>query len=52
MRTLYRRAVESLVAEYYRDGKGDYVRVMYSRLCEGMNVADVAESLQIKPHDS
>jgi hypothetical protein len=48
---LIQRAVESLVAEYYRAGKGDYVRVIYSRLCEGMSVADVAESLQVKPTD-
>jgi RNA polymerase sigma factor (sigma-70 family) len=48
---LIQRAVEFLVAEYYRDGKGDYVRVMYSRLCERMSVAEVAESLQAKPAD-
>jgi RNA polymerase sigma factor (sigma-70 family) len=48
---LIQRAVESLVAEYYRKGKGDYVRVMYSRLCEGMSVVDVAESLRVKPTD-
>ena len=27
------RAVESLAAEYYRHGKGDYVWVLYGRLC-------------------
>jgi len=43
------RAVESLAAEYYAAGKGDYVRVLYGRLCQQQTIAQVAEALQVKP---
>jgi len=45
------QAVESLAAEYYRRRKGDYVRVLYGRLCRGMTIAEVAEALKRKPSD-
>ncbi len=45
------RAVEALATEYYACGKGDYVRVLYGRLCRGLSMAEVAESLGIKPTD-
>jgi RNA polymerase sigma factor (sigma-70 family) len=44
---LLQRAVESLAAEYYRQAKGDYVRVLYGRLCQGLSVPEVARSLEI-----
>jgi DNA-directed RNA polymerase specialized sigma24 family protein len=46
---LVQRSVESLAREYYRERKGDYVRVLYSRLCERLTVAQVANALEIKP---
>jgi DNA-directed RNA polymerase specialized sigma24 family protein len=41
------RCLHDLASEYHRDGKGDYFRVLYGRLCEEMSIAEVAESLQI-----
>lgn len=46
---MIQQAVESLAAEYYRSNQGDYVRVLYGRLCEGLTIAEVAEALEIKP---
>ena len=43
-----RVAVESLLSEYERAGKGDYFRVFYGRLCEELPMAEIAELLQIK----
>jgi RNA polymerase sigma factor (sigma-70 family) len=43
------RSVESLAAEYCGKGQGDYLRVLYSRLCERLSVAKVAEALQLRP---
>ena len=43
------QAVESLAAEYYRKNQGDYIRVLYGRLCEQLTIAEVAEALEIKP---
>jgi RNA polymerase sigma factor (sigma-70 family) len=43
------QAVASLAAEYYRNNQGDYVRVLYGRLCERLTIADVAEALAISP---
>jgi DNA-directed RNA polymerase specialized sigma24 family protein len=48
---LVQQAVESLVAEYYRNNKGDYVRVLYGRLCERLSIAEVARALEIKVTD-
>jgi hypothetical protein len=45
------QAVESLAAEYLLRGRGDYVRVLYSRVCEELSVAEVAQALDIKPTD-
>jgi RNA polymerase sigma factor (sigma-70 family) len=41
------QAVESLAAEYYRQAKGDYVRVLYGRLCQRLTIAEVAEAIDI-----
>ena len=40
-------AVESLLRDYHRDGRGDYFRVLYGRICEGMAAAEVAECLSL-----
>jgi hypothetical protein len=45
------QAVESMSAEYLLRGRGDYVRVLYSRVCEGLSVAEVARALDIKTTD-
>jgi RNA polymerase sigma factor (sigma-70 family) len=46
---LLRQAVESIAAEYCRESKGDYVRVLYGRLCQRLTIAEVAGSLGIQP---
>jgi DNA-directed RNA polymerase specialized sigma24 family protein len=46
---LIQRAVEALAGEYYRQDRGDYVRVLYGRLCEQLTIAQVAETLEIAP---
>lgn len=43
------RAVQSLAADYGRDGKGDYLRVLYGRICEELTIADCATALSLKP---
>lgn len=43
------QAVEALAQEYLAKGQGDYVRVLYGRLCEQLTIAQVAQSLDIKP---
>jgi RNA polymerase sigma factor (sigma-70 family) len=48
---LVQQAVEALAAEYYRENKGDYVRVLYHRLCERISVEEVARMLDIKTTD-
>ena len=45
---LVEQAVETLLSEYHRDGKGDYFRVLYGRLCESMAIGEIAESLGLK----
>ena len=44
---ILRRAIDSLMREYHRTGKGDYFRALYGRVCEGMTSPQVAESLSI-----
>jgi RNA polymerase sigma factor (sigma-70 family) len=41
------QAVESLMEQLHRSGKGDYFRVLYSRICEEMTMPEIAESLSI-----
>ena len=43
------QAVESLAADYCRNGQVDYVRVLYGRLCQAMTIAKTAEALKISP---
>ena len=49
MRAGCRRAVESIAAQYYREAKGDYVRVLYGRLCQRLSIAELAGALEIQP---
>jgi DNA-directed RNA polymerase specialized sigma24 family protein len=46
---LLQSAVESLATEYCRQAKGDYVRVLYGRLCQALSIDEVARSLGIGP---
>lgn len=46
---LIRQAVESLAVDYCRKNQGDRIRVLYGRTCEGLTIAEVAETLGIKP---
>jgi len=45
---LLQAAVERLLADYDRAGKGDYFRVFHGRLCEQLPMAELADLLQIK----
>jgi DNA-directed RNA polymerase specialized sigma24 family protein len=45
------KCLYELAAEYHRQGKGDYFRVLYGRICEQMSIAEVAAALEIKPSD-
>lgn len=42
---LIERAVQSLAADYGRQGKGDYLRVLYGRICEGLTIAQCGAAL-------
>jgi DNA-directed RNA polymerase specialized sigma24 family protein len=46
---LLEQSLEKLAAEYHCEGKGDYFRVLYGRLCENMSIAEVATALEISP---
>jgi RNA polymerase sigma factor (sigma-70 family) len=46
---LVAQAAESITTDYYRQAKGDYVRVLYGRLCQRLTIAAVAEALEISP---
>lgn len=39
--------IEGLLVEYNRIGKGDYFRVLYGRLCEGLTVPEIADALKM-----
>lgn len=41
------QAAESLMSDLHADGKGDYFRVLYGRICDDMPMKDVAESLNL-----
>jgi RNA polymerase sigma factor (sigma-70 family) len=41
------QAVRSLFEELHGQGKGDYFRVLYSRICEEMAMPEIAEALSI-----
>ncbi|MHC4874950.1 MAG: RNA polymerase sigma factor [Planctomycetota bacterium] len=44
-------AVESLLEDYHREGRGNYFRVFYGRVCENLPVRTIAESLSLKLTD-
>ncbi len=46
---LLSQTLESVAAAYYREAKGDYVRVLYSRLCQGASIAVMAQELGATP---
>lgn len=49
---LLRQSVDSLLEELYGEGKGDYFRVLYGRLCDGMTMPQISQLLGIKTTDS
>ena len=48
---LLQSAVESLLEDYHREGRGNYFRVFYGRVCENLPMRTIAESLQLKETD-
>jgi len=48
---LLQSAVESLLEDYHREGRGNYFRVFYGRVCENLPVRAIAASLQLKETD-
>lgn len=46
-----RATVDELMNEYFARGRGDYFRVLYGRICEGMSNREVAEGLGIPVTD-
>lgn len=42
------RSVEAILAHYHRSGKGDYFRVLYGKLCEGMTAQEIATALNLR----
>lgn len=48
---LLQRAVDLVARDYYCDNQGDRVRVLYSRLCEGLSVAETAHLLELRYSD-
>lgn len=46
---LLQKCLNDLVQAYHCQGRGDYVRVLYGRSCEGLTIAEVAEALDIPP---
>ena len=48
---LLQSAVESLLDDYHREGRGNYFRVLFGRVCEGLTVKEIAEALNLKIDD-
>jgi RNA polymerase sigma factor (sigma-70 family) len=46
---LVQQAVEGIAADYCRQGRADYIRVLYGRLCQGMTIAETAQALNVTP---
>jgi RNA polymerase sigma factor (sigma-70 family) len=46
---LVRQAVDAVLADLHHQGKGDCFRILYSRLCEGMSLDEVARVLAMEP---
>jgi len=45
---LLQSAVESLMDEFHAEGCGDWFRVLYGKICEGITSEEIAESLELK----
>lgn len=48
---LLQSAVESLLDDYHREGRGNYFRVLFGRVCEGLSVKQIADALSLKIDD-
>ncbi len=48
---LMQSAVESLLDDYHREGRGNYFRVLFGRVCEGLPVKEISEALSLKIDD-
>ena len=46
---LLSRAMQTLLAELYGEGRGDYFRALYGRVCEGLSASDIGEALGVPP---
>ena len=49
---LLQGCVDGLMREYHAAGKGDYFRVLYGRLCEGLTMPGISAALGIKLTDA
>jgi RNA polymerase sigma factor (sigma-70 family) len=43
------RAMGQLLSEFHRQGKGDYFRILYGRICEELTLPEIAASLHLAP---
>lgn len=41
------RAVEAVMGDFHRRGKGDYFRVLYGKVCERLSVPEISDALGI-----
>jgi len=41
------QALQGLLADYNRAGKGDYFRILHGRICEELPMADIAAALNL-----
>jgi len=48
---LLQRCVESLLHDYHSEGRGDYFRVLYGKICEQMTNSEIAQNLGYKVTD-
>ena len=48
---LVQSTLRSLMTDYHQEGKGDYYRVLHSRICEQLTTTEIAEQLEVKPTD-
>ncbi len=48
---ILQRAMQSLAAEYCAQGRANYLRVLYGRLCQRAAIIELAEILRLKPAD-
>ena len=48
---LIQSTVRSLMTDYHHEGKGDYYRVLHSRICEQLTTREIADQLGVKPTD-